>query len=75
LGPRGAQRQNQYPDALAAGAALVTSGTDLPRDGVLVFYQDWIAIFFDADEPRFHNHADLESSGWDPCAGPQDVGV
>jgi hypothetical protein len=75
LGPRGAQRQNQYPDALAAGAALVTSGTDLPRDGVLVFYQDWIAIFFDDDEPRFHNHADLESSGWDPCAGPQDVGV
>jgi len=56
--------------ALAAGAALVTSGTDLPREGVLAFYQDRIAVFFDDGGERFDDYADLESFKLRPMRWP-----
>lgn len=75
LGPRGAQRQNQYPDALAAGAALVTSGTDLPRDGVLVSIGTGSPSSSTTTSRGSTTTPTWKVSGWDPCAGPQDVGV
>jgi hypothetical protein len=39
-----ALRQAEFPNALAAGASLITTGTELPKEGVLAFYQEGFIV-------------------------------
>ena len=73
MGPRRALERVQFPGALAAGSAFITSGTDPPREGVLAIYQDRIAVVFDDGGERFDDYADLESFKLGPMRWPPKI--
>jgi hypothetical protein len=54
-------RQVQFPNALAAGASLITTGTELPKEGVLALYQEAFVVFFDDGGQRSGAYSDLSS--------------